>query len=583
MKNVRIAIGQINTVVGDLGGNSRKISSCIKEAISKNINLIIFPELSITGYPPEDLLLKRHFIKENMKYLKKISRGINNIVAIVGFVDEKKRNIYNSAAVISNKKIIYVYHKMHLPNYGVFDEKRYFKPGFENRLIKIKDLSFVVNICEDVWAKSVEQRAERVLKKADFLVNISASPYHIDKIKERERIIGAKAKRFKIPIVYCNLIGGQDELVFDGRSALFGKDGSVIVEAKAFEEDLLIFDLYAEKGAMKVEPARVLTLDSLGGILPRTEVPASVVLGTEVSSPLFPVAGECMEPKINLISREEEIYSALVLGTKDYVLKNNFSKVTLGLSGGIDSALVVCIAKDALGGGNVLALGMPSRYSSVKTQTDAEIIAKNLGIKFRKISIDNIFSSYLDTLNLYFKGVKPNIAEENIQARIRGNILMAFSNKFGYLVLNTGNKSETSAGYCTLYGDMAGGFSVIKDVPKKLVYELAKYVNKREGKDIIPKSVFKRAPTAELKPNQKDQDTLPPYDFLDRVIDLYIEKNKGFKDIVKEVGCKDIVKKVLNMIDSSEYKRRQAPPGVKITQVAFGKDRRMPITNKFTL
>jgi len=541
MKNVRVAIGQINTVVGDLGGNSRKISSCIKEAISKNIDLIIFPELSITGYPPEDLLLKRHFIKENMKYLKKISREINNIVAIVGFVDEKKGNIYNSAAVISNKKIIYVYHKMHLPNYGVFDEKRYFKPGFENRLIKIKDLSFVVNICEDIWAESIGHRAEEIFEKADFLVNISASPYHIDKIKERERIIGAKAKRFKIPIVYCNLIGGQDELVFDGRSALFGKDGSVIVEAKAFEEDLLIFDLYAEKEAIR------------------------------------------MEPKINLISREEEIYFALVLGTKDYVLKNNFSKVTLGLSGGIDSALVACIARDALGSGNVLALGMPSRYSSVKTQTDAEIIAKNLGIKFRKISINNIFSSYLDTLNLHFKGVKPNIAEENIQARIRGNILMAFSNKFGYLVLNTGNKSETSAGYCTLYGDMAGGFSVIKDVPKRLVYELAKYVNKREGKDIIPKSVFKRAPTAELKPNQKDQDTLPPYDFLDRVIDLYIEKNKGFKDIVKEVGCKDIVKKVLNMIDSSEYKRRQAPPGVKITQMAFGKDRRMPITNKFTL
>ncbi|OGW71847.1 MAG: NAD+ synthase [Omnitrophica bacterium GWA2_41_15] len=538
--HLKIAIGQINSIVGDLESNSNKILSCIKEAASKDIDLIVFPELSITGYPPEDLLLKPHFIKENIRYLNKISKEIGDLVAIVGFVDEKKGDIYNSAAVMRNKKITYIYHKIHLPNYGVFDEKRYFKPGADNKLIKIKDLFFSVNICEDIWADGRERMAERVLKKADFLVNVSASPYHIGKIEERKRIIGTKAKRFGIPIVYCNLVGGQDELVFDGRSALFGKDGSIIVEAKAFEEDLLIFDLGAGKKAKRAMP------------------------------------------RVNPVSREEEIYSALVLGAKDYALKNNFSKVALGLSGGIDSALVACIAKDGLGRGNVLALSMPSRYSSVETQKDASLIAGNLGIKFREIPINNIFSSYLDTLNLHFKGVGPNITEENIQARIRGNILMAFSNKFGYLVFNTGNKSETSAGYCTLYGDMAGGFSVIKDVPKRLVYELAEYRNKKEGKDIIPKSVLKRAPTAELRPNQKDQDTLPPYDFLDRVIGLYVEQNKGFSDIIKEVGHKDIVKKVLNMIDSSEYKRRQAPPGVKITPMAFGKDRRMPITNKFT-
>ncbi|OIO34485.1 MAG: NAD+ synthase [Candidatus Omnitrophica bacterium CG1_02_40_15] len=539
--HLRIAIGQINSVVGGLEGNSNKISSCIKEAASKDIDLIVFPELSITGYPPEDLLLKPHFIKENIRYLNKISKEIGDLVAIVGFVDEKKGDIYNSAAVMRNKKITYVYHKMHLPNYGVFDEKRYFKPGAINKVVRSKGFFFGVNICEDIWVKGEGLRVEeKVFKKADFLINISASPYYIGKIEERKRIIGAKAKRFGVPIVYCNLVGGQDELVFDGRSALFGKDGSIIVEAKAFEEDLLIFDLGVGKETRK------------------------------------------MEPKINLASRDEEIYSALVLGAKDYALKNNFSKVALGLSGGIDSALVACIAKDALGRGNVLALSMPSRYSSAETQKDASLIARNLGIKFRKISIDNIFSSYLDTLNLHFKSVGPNIAEENIQTRIRGNILMAFSNKFGYLVFNTGNKSETSAGYCTLYGDMAGGFSVIKDVPKRLVYELAEYRNKKEGKDIIPKSVLKRVPTAELRPNQKDEDTLPPYDFLDRVINLYVEKNKGFGDIIKEVGHKDIVKKVLNMIDSSEYKRRQAPPGVKITPMAFGKDRRMPITNKFT-
>jgi len=539
MKNVKVAIGQINTTVGDLEGNYNKILSCMKEAVSGDVDLIVFPELSITGYPPEDLLLKPHFIKENLKCLKKISQEVGDVVAVIGFVDEKKGNIYNSAAVIRNKKITCVYHKIHLPNYGIFDEKRYFKPGMENVLVDTGDFSFALNICEDIWAESTEHNAERVLKKADFLVNISASPYHVNKIKEREKVIGAKAKRFGIPIVYCNLVGGQDELVFDGRSALFGKYGLVIAEAKAFDEDLFIFDLDLSKRQK-----------------PRLK-----------TKPIF---------------EHEEIYSALMLGLKDYVRKNNFNKVTLGLSGGIDSALVACVAADALGRENVLAISMPSRYSSIETQKDAEIIAGNLGIKFHKISIDSIFSSYLNTLSLHFKGSRPGIAEENIQARIRGNILMAFSNKFGYLVLNTGNKSETSAGYCTLYGDMAGGFSVIKDAPKRLVYELAEYRNKREGKDIIPKSIFKRAPTAELRPNQKDRDTLPPYDFLDRIIDLYVEKNKGFEDIVKELGRRDVVKKTLNMIDRSEYKRRQAPPGIKITPMAFGKDRRMPITNKFT-
>lgn len=532
MKNVRIAIGQINATVGDLEGNKKKILSCAEEAVRKNADLIVFPELSITGYPPEDLLLKQYFIKENIKCLKEIAKKIRGIIAVLGFVDEKSGSIYNSAAVIHNKKIVYVYHKMHLPNYGVFDEKRYFKPGTDNKLIKVKDLRFSVNICEDIWVKGEGLR----MKGAQFLINISASPYHINKIKDREKIIGNKAKKLGIPVVYSNLIGGQDELVFDGRSALFGKDGKVLIEARAFEEDLLIVDLAEGEIPQKIRP----------------------------------------------IPGDEEVYSALVLGVKDYLRKNNFTKAALGLSGGIDSALVACIARDALGRGNVLGLSMPSRYSSKETQKDSEIIAKNLGIKFKKAPIDNIFASYLDALGPHFKGLEPDITEENIQARIRGNMLMAFSNKFGCLVLNTGNKSETSAGYCTLYGDMAGGFSVIKDVPKRLVYELAGYVNRREGKDIIPKSIFKRAPTAELRPDQKDQDTLPPYDFLDRVIDLYVEKNKSFREIVKNLGHKDIVKKVLNMIDYSEYKRRQAPPGVKITPMAFGKDRRMPITNKFT-
>ncbi|MDP2921502.1 MAG: NAD+ synthase [Candidatus Omnitrophota bacterium] len=533
MKNPRIAIGQINTVVGDLEGNKDRILSCIRSAVSMGADIIAFPELAITGYPPEDLLLKPHFIKENIKRLQEIASQTLGIIAIIGFVDKKKGDLYNSAAIIHNKKVIRVYHKMHLPNYGVFDEKRYFKPGAGNKVIKANGICFGVNICEDIWVNGKGS----IVKGAKFLINISASPYHIDKLKEREKAIGGKAKKLGIPIVYSNLVGGQDELVFDGRSALFGKDGKIIKEAKAFEEDLLAFDL-----------------------------------------------GEVKAPqKLKTISVNEEIYSALVLGLRDYARKNNFNKVTLGLSGGIDSALVACIAADAIGKGNVLCLIMPSRYSSQGTQEDAEKIAGNLGVKFQKISVDGIFSSYLDTLGPHFKDTAPDIAEENIQARIRGNILMAFSNKFGYLVLNTGNKSETSAGYCTLYGDMAGGFSVIKDVPKRLVYELAEYRSRKEGRDVIPGSVFDRPPTAELRPDQKDQDTLPPYDFLDKVIDMYVEKNKSFSEIVKDLGQKDAVKKVLRMIDSSEYKRRQAAPGVKITSMAFGKDRRMPITNKFTL
>ena len=537
--NIRIAIAQINCTVGDLDGNSAKITEWLRKARGLGADIVTFPELAVTGYPPEDLLLKPKFVTDNIAALNKIAVSVGDEIAVVGFVNKIGGDIYNAAAVIHKGEIKGIYHKAFLPNYGVFDEKRYFKTGSNPSVFRAGDIAFGVNICEDIWHREGPIR-EQASTGAALILNINSSPYHMGKIKDREEVVKREAKANKVFIAYTNMAGGQDELVFDGRSALFGKDGKMAIEAKAFEEDLLIFDL-----------------DLTGG---------------EKKSYL----------KNKLMSGHEEIYSALILGLKDYVRKNNFNKVALGLSGGIDSALVACVAKDSLGRGNVLAISMPSRYSSIETQKDAEIIANNLGIKFHKISIDSIFSSYLNTLSLHFKGSGLNIAEENIQARIRGNILMAFSNKFGYLVLNTGNKSETSAGYCTLYGDMAGGFSVIKDAPKRLVYELAEYRNKREAKNVIPKSVFKRAPTAELRPNQKDQDTLPPYDFLDKVIDLYVEKNKGFDEIVKETGHRGIVKRTLNMIDRSEYKRRQAPPGVKITPIAFGKDRRMPITNKFT-
>lgn len=560
MEAVRIALAQINTIVGDLAGNTEKILFCMDEAVKKDADLVVFPELAITGYPPEDLLLKPHFIKENLSYLNKITRVTKDIIVVLGFVDQDKKGIYSSAAVINNKKIFYRYHKINLPNYSVFDEKRYFKPGTGNVLLKTRDFSFCINICEDIWV-SEGLSTKQVLQQAQFLINISASPYHLDKIKERHGVLVKKIKSFRIPIVYCNLIGGQDELVFDGRSTIFNKDGKVIAQAKAFEEDLLVFDLSI---TVIGKPGKVTGVKSI-----------TIDYTTKKKKRALP------KQAFKDIKGVEEIYSALLVGIRDYVKKNNFRKVALGLSGGIDSALVAALSVDALGKANVLAVSMPSRYSSKGTQDDAGNIAKNLGIRFAKVRIDKIFDGYIDTLSGHFTGMDTDITEENIQARIRGNILMAFSNKFGYLILNTGNKSETSVGYCTLYGDMAGGFAVIKDVPKNLVYKLTRHVNNRRGKSIIPETVFKRAPSAELRPGQKDQDSLPPYGMLDEIIDLYIEKDKSLSDIVRKIGSKDVVRKVLRMIDMNEYKRRQAPPGIKITPRAFGKDRRMPITNRY--
>ncbi len=560
METIRIALAQINTVVGDLVGNTKKALLCIERAAEKDADIVAFPELTITGYPPEDLVLKPHFIKENLECLDAIKKATKDMVAVVGFVDQDKKGVYNSAAVISNKKIYYKYHKMELPNYSVFDEKRYFKSGTGSALLKTRDFSFCVNICEDIWVSREDPTTKQVLKQAQFLVNISASPYHVDKVRERHAVLVKKTDSFKLPIAYCNLIGGQDELVFDGRSAIFSKDGKLISQAKAFEEDLLFCDLpIAPPRTIKTQ-AESITIDYAAKKKKRA-LPKRTV------------------KEIKVI---EEIYSALLVGIRDYVKKNNFEKATFGLSGGIDSALVAALAVGALGKANVLAVSMPSKYSSKETQDDAVKIAKNLGIRLAKVNIDKVFQSYIDTLSSHFTGMDPDITEENIQARIRGNILMAFSNKFGCLVLNTGNKSETSVGYCTLYGDMAGGFAVIKDIPKNLVYELARHVNNRRGKTVIPDGVFKRPPSAELRPGQKDQDSLPPYNILDEIIGLYIEEGRSFNDIVKKIGKKDVVKKVLRMIDANEYKRRQAPPGIKITMCSFGKDRRMPITNRYS-
>jgi len=560
MRKVRIALAQIDTIVGDLEGNTDKILFSINEALKKSVDLILFPEMTIPGYPPGDLVLKHHFIKGNIFSRDKVASYTKDIIAVLGFIDSTKEGIYNAIGILNNKKVVYRYHKLNLSNYGVFDEKKYFRPGDQNLLLKTNDFSFCINTYEDIVAEKGTLE-KGVFGQIDFIIVSSALPYHMDRIRERETLLREKAERLNTPIVYCNLIGGQDEFVFDGNSIVVDKNGKLIARARPFEEDLLIVELgisdkahrknYKTKGLIRLDYKAKEKNDALQ---------------------LF---------KARRLSRPEEIYSALVLAVRDYVRKNNFGKVAIGLSGGIDSALVACIARDALSNANVLAIIMPSRYSSKETQEDAERICRNLGIRFSKVDINPIFDVYLQVLSPHFTGMPIDITEENIQARIRGNILMAFSNKFGYLVLNTGNKSELSVGYCTLYGDMAGGYAVLKDIPKCLVYRLAEFVNKKEKKEIIPKTVFERPPSAELKPGQKDEDVLPKYPLLDKIIDLYIERGVSFDAIVKRLGSKDTVIKVLRMIDSNEYKRRQAPLGIKITPQAFRRERYMPITNHY--
>jgi NAD+ synthase (glutamine-hydrolysing) len=529
---LKIALSQINTTVGDIDGNIKKIIYFTEKAKKFNLDLIIFPELATTGYPPEDLLLKPKFIEENIRALSEIIKNTENIAVILGFVDKYSDKIYNAAGLIQNKNLLGVYHKILLPNYGVFDEKRYFEEGKEPKVFEIFDKKIAINICEDIWDENGPGKYQSE-QNVDLMINISASPYHKGKCKEREKMLAKRAKKYRTKLFYCNLVGGQDELVFDGASLIFDKNGKLVARAKQFEEDLLI---YEEETKCRIE---------------------------------------------RNLDEYEEIYRALVLGIRDYVLKNNFKKVVIGLSGGIDSSLTATIAVDALGRENVIGVFMPSKYNSEQSKIDAETLAKNLDIKFITIPIDSILKTYLISLDKEFIGTRKDITEENLQARIRGNILMALSNKFGYLVLTTGNKSEMACGYATLYGDMAGGFAPLKDVPKTLVYKVAEWRN--EKNKVIPENIFTKAPTAELRENQKDEDTLPPYNLLDKILHYYIEEDRSIDEIISFGFDKEIVLKVINMVDSAEYKRRQAPPGIKITHKAFGKDRRMPITNKFRL
>jgi len=542
--------------VGDLEANRDKIIEYIRLARDNQADIVCFPELAVTGYPPEDLLLKPKFIQDNFKTIKEIAQITSDIVAVVGFVDRDNARLYNGACVINNGKIKGAYHKMLLPNYGVFDEKRYFSPGKAFGVFEIAGLIFAVNICEDIWHGEGPLKRQ-VAAGAKLILNINASPYYVGKAVERENIILNQAKTRRLVIAYTNLIGGQDELVFDGQSMIVDGKTKTVKYGSAFKEELLLSDvkipLAPKKKRKSVIQVAVTLKEARKTALPPKEI-----------KPLKPA---------------EEIYQALVLGLKDYVGKNGFRKVVIGLSGGIDSSLVAVIAVDALGADNVAGIFMSSRYSSQESEVDTQLLARNLAIEFKSVSIEHIYKMYLLFFESHFAGLSRDITEENIQARIRGNILMAFSNKFGWLVLTTGNKSEMSTGYATLYGDMAGGFAVIKDVPKTLVYDLARY---RNGlKEIIPERVLNRAPTAELRPNQKDSDSLPAYDILDPILKAYVEEDKSMQEIVGLGFDSDTVTKAINLVDKSEYKRRQSPPGIKITPKAFGRDRRMPITNKY--
>ncbi len=575
MRRLRIGMAQINTTVGDFAGNTQKILESVAEARSLGVDLLTFPELAICGYPPEDLLLKPQFIEENLRSRDRVVAGSAGITVVVGFVDVQG-DLYNAAAVIHDGKLTGIYHKIYLPNYGVFDENRYFQAGSECPVYTIKGIGVGVNICEDIWYEAGPATVQ-AYSGAEVIVNISASPYHSGKGDFRERMLGTRASDNVAIVAYNNLVGGQDELVFDGDSLVLDEKGRLIARGKQFAEDLIVADLDVEAVfRTRLHDSRWRKEELL------LEEQRWYVTKIAVSEASLAAAKPPLPPRqLQVRDLPGEVYDALVLGTRDYVLKNGFEKVLIGLSGGLDSSLVAAIAADALGSANVVGVAMPSRYSSPASVSDAELLAHNLGIELMTIPIEKVFQAYLEVMAVSFEGTEPNVAEENIQARIRGNILMALSNKFGWLVLTTGNKSEMATGYATLYGDMAGGFAVIKDVTKTLVYKLAGYRNSLADGEFIPSGIIDKAPSAELRPDQRDTDTLPPYDQLDPVLTAYVEEDKSVEQIVAMGIDEQVVKQAARLVDTSEYKRRQAPPGIKITPRAFGRDRRLPITNWF--
>ena len=576
MTTIRVALAQLNVTVGDLAGNQAAIAKAFQQAREVGAELVACPELAVTGYPPEDLLLKPQFVTDNLAVLRRVVRQTRGLLTIIGFVDRDAHGrLYNAAAVAANGRVLGVYRKLCLPNYGVFDERRYFTPGRQLCVIEWPRqgarrhvLRIGLTICEDLWETWPTTALVRQ-GRIGALLNISASPYHAGKLQERLTLIRRQATAHRISAAYLNLVGGQDELVFDGGSVVLDARGRLLAQGRQYDTDLLVVDLPVEErpSSTRRRQAADSALSVQRLVVPMWErQPLLALQPASVRAPLEPLA---------------EMYAALVLGTRDYTRKNGFTHTVVGLSGGVDSSLTAAIAVDALGREHVSGVSMPSRYSSSGTQRDAEQVARALGIRLLTISIEPVFGRYLETLAALFKGRPTDVAEQNIQARIRGTLLMALANKFGWLVLTTGNKSEMATGYCTLYGDMAGGFAVIKDVPKQLVYQLSRFRNQHGPGAPIPESVLRRVPTAELAPNQTDQDTLPPYDVLDRLVEAYVEQNRSARQLVRQGITAATVRRVIRMIDRAEYKRRQGPPGIKITPRAFGKDRRMPITNRY--
>jgi NAD+ synthase (glutamine-hydrolysing) len=596
MRHLRIALAQINSTVGDLEGNLRLILENMAHAAQAGADLVCFPELTLTGYPPEDLLLKPGFVADNLCALDTLvqrSADFPGITVVVGFVD-RQVDIYNAAAIIHNGRLAGVYYKQYLPNYGVFDENRYFQAGTLSPVFEIRGVQVGVNICEDIWYPTGPATLQ-AYAGSELLVNINASPYFAGKGDFREKMLATRAADNGLIVAYLNMVGGQDELIFDGNSVIFDQSGNLIARGKHCAEDLLLADLDIEavfRTRLHDPRRRKERLAFTDGQVPHILVtdeasesisqnghqrphPARASLRQSDYTPQAPARVETPPERL------AEIYAALVLGTRDYVRKNGFKQAIIGLSGGIDSALTAAIAVDALGSENVTGVSMPSRYSSEGSKSDAQMLVERLGIRYLTIPIEGMFSAALEALAPAFAGTQPGLAEENIQARLRGNLLMALSNKFGWIVLTTGNKSEMATGYATLYGDMAGGFAVLKDVFKTLVYELSRYRNTLTPGGVIPQSVIDKEPSAELRPDQRDVDSLPPYSVLDPILRAYVEDDRTFEEMIEMGFDGQTVQHVMTLVDKSEYKRRQAPPGIKITQRAFGRDRRLPLTSAY--
>jgi NAD+ synthase (glutamine-hydrolysing) len=577
--HLRLALAQINPTVGDVDGNAELISEAIGGARDAGAQLVLLPELCLSGYPPEDLLLRGDFLHAVRASLESLAGEVSGIVALVGFPERAERTdhpppnpmidplappAHNSLAVLAEGEVAAIYRKIRLPNYGVFDERRYFEPGEAPALIEVDGALVGLTVCEDIWVPGYPE-SEEAAAGAQLVVNASASPYNRGKGAAREEMVAARARAHGATFALCNAVGGQDELVFDGRSVVVAPTGKTLARATEFEPEMLVADLLL---AASVEG----TGDGSSSTVPViARLGSGAEAGHEGESRLAPP----------LEREEDEVYAALTVGLRDYVEKNDFETVVIAISGGIDSALVALLAVDALGPDRVRLVVMPSPHSSEGTQADARTIAANLGAELIEIPIDEPMGAYEQALRASFAGTEPGLAEENIQARIRGNLVMALSNKFGWLVLTTGNKSELSVGYATLYGDMAGGFAVIKDIFKLLVYRLVRWRNEREGRELVPASVLERPPSAELRAEQLDEDSLPPYETLDRILEGYVERDEGIEALVAQGLPRDTVEEVIRLVDRAEYKRRQAPPGIRVSTKAFGRDRRLPITNRF--